>query len=536
MKSGIEELSVLAVRDLRRLTQRAAELWPERVALTFDKTGECITFDELERRSNAFGNALHALGVTEGDRVAVMLRNRAEFPLAWLGIAKIGAIMVPINVFYKSTDAGYLLEHSEAKLIVTAKEFVPLISAIEGRDLKLKNIVSVDDDGDKRAVDLRELVMEAPETAPPVTVLPETLANLQYTSGTTGMPKGCMLSHFFWILFGRTIVTEFGGLSEEDVVLTAQPFYYADPQWVLVMTMLIGAELVVLDRFHPSSFWSKVREHGVTFFYCLGVMPKLLFKTSPGASDRDHSVRFVFCSALSQASHHKIEERWGVPWYELYGMTECGMATLEKPEEHEEVIGTGCIGRATRERELRVVDDEGRRQPRGRVGELILRGPGLMDGYFKNAEATKAMFIDGWLHTGDFAWMDEQGRLYFVGRKKHMIRRSGENISATEVEEVIEKHEQVKITACAPVPDDLRGEEVKAYVVLQDGVDPKSVPPRDLIEFCEQRLAYFKVPRYWTYRDDLPRTPSERIRKEILEDEGEDPRLAAYDKVDDVWR
>ena len=524
------------VQDLKTLTKRAAERWGAGIALTFDENGERLTFNDVERRSNAIGNALRSLGIESGDKVAVMLRNVPEFPLSWLAIAKIGATMVPLNVFYKEVDARYVIAHSEARAIVTADEFVPLITGIEGADMKLEMLISVDGAGEGKAVDLRQLEGQVDEMAPPVDVSPEHLANIQYTSGTTGRPKGCMLSNFYWAELARKVATEFPGLAQGDVMLTAQPFYYMDPQWNFLAALVGGAELVVLDRFHPSTFWQKIREYKVTFFYCLGVMPRLLLKMPSDPADRDHRVRLVVCSAIPPGQHRALEERWGVPWYEAFGMTESGVDILVTPDEHDELVGSGSIGQPVSNREARIVGGDDRPLPRGETGELILRGPGMMDGYFKDAEATATVFRNGWLHTGDLARMDEKGRFYFVGRTKDMIRRSGENISAGEVEETIESHPDVGIAACVPVPDDLRGEEVKAYVVLQAGVTPEALSPEMLIAYCEQRLAYFKVPRYWTYRDDLPRTPSERVMKGDLRKEQDDLRLGAYDKVDDLWR
>jgi crotonobetaine/carnitine-CoA ligase len=180
-----------------------------------------------------------------------------------------------------------------------------------------------------------------------------------------------------------------------------------------------------------------------------------------------------------------------------------------------------------------VVDDTDTDVPAGTVGEMVLRGPDMMDGYFKNEEATAEIFRGGWLHTGDLVRRDEAGRFFYVGRKKEMIRRSGENISAAEVEETIASHPAVRMAACVPVPDEIRGEEVKAYVVLREGA---TAEPAEINAHCEARLAYFKVPRYWTFVDDLPRTPSERIAKHVLVSGVDDLRAGAWDRVDDVWR
>jgi len=292
----------------------------------------------------------------------------------------------------------------------------------------------------------------------------------------------------------------------------------------------------VLDRFHPSTFWHRVRTHRVTWFYCLGVMPKLMLNTPPSPLDREHSVKRVICSAIPRSDHAAIEARWGVPWYEAFGMTESGLDVAVELADHDEAVGTGCIGTPMPGREARVVDADDRPVPAGTAGELVLRGVGLMDGYYRNPAATADAFRNGWLHTGDVVRCDERGRFHYLSRMKDMIRRSGENIAAAEVEEVIMRHPGVRLAAVLAVEDDLRGEEVMAYVVPEGAVAREDVGPEVLSVFCAERLARFKVPRYWKYRDDLPRTPSERIRKEALRDEHEDPRTGAWDRVENRWR
>lgn len=524
------------VQDIKTLVSQAAERWGDKVGLIIDEFNEKLTFMEIETRSNAIAVILQMLGVEQGDRVAVMLKNRSELPLTWLAIAKIGAAMVPLNINYKEFDARYIIEHSEAKVVVTSQEFIPLIKTTQLAVTTLKTIVCVDEAEDPTVVDLRDLITKVAKQPNPVPVYPETLVNIQYTSGTTGHPKGCMLTHGYWLEIVKQFTKQPPELNENDVMLTAQPFYYMDPQWNLLTAITSGAQLVVLDRFHPSNFWEKIRTYGVTFFYCLGIMPTLMFKIPPSPLDRENQVRYVGCSAIPPHLHREIEERWGAPWYELYGMTEAGGVTSVQPEDHDQLLGTGCIGRIDRSKEARVVDDNGQTLPRRQKGELVLRGRGLMNGYFMNQEATEAAFRAGWFHTGDIVRMEENGHLYFVGRKKEMIRRSGENVSAMEVEEVIKLHPGIQYVACVPVPDDLRGEEVKAYVVLKPGETQHSVSPEELVEFCSKNLAYFKVPRYWEYRPELPCTPSERIAKHLLLKEKTDLRLDSFDSIDKIWR
>ncbi|QDS34123.1 AMP-binding protein [Brevibacillus brevis] len=521
------------IQEIKSLTARAAKRWGEKIGLVFDEWNEQLSFQEIEDRSNQIANMLQVLGVGYGDRVAVMLRNQPEFPLVWLALAKLGANIVPINVNYKEYDAQYILHHSEAIVIVTSQEFVSLLHKIKPSLQTLKTILSVDQSDDPNVVDFRTMCETAPTTPTAFTVFPETLVNIQYTSGTTGFPKGCMLSHEYWLTIAKKMVEQHPNLTNSDVLLTAQPFYYMDPQWNLLGAIAVGAKLVVLDRFHPSRFWKKVRQYGVTFFYCLGIMPTLMVKAPRSLLDRENNVRAILCSAIPPHLHRELEERWGAPWYEVFGMTETGGDISVKPHDHDRLLGTGCIGKPDKDRTVRIVDIHNRPVSRGEVGELLLRGLGMMDGYYKDPDATCAAFQGGWFHTGDLVRMDEDGYIYYVGRKKEMIRRSGENISAAEVEEVMKMHPAVQYAACLPVKDEIRGEEIKAYVVVKAG---QTVPPHELISYCTEHLAYYKVPRYWEYRSELPRTPSERIAKHVLANEKADLRIGSYDRIDDSWR
>ncbi len=535
-EGDVSELGLHEVPDVATLSTRAAARWPEKIGLVFDEAGERLTYAEIERRSAEMSGVLRGLGVGFGDRVCVMLRNRAGFPLVWLALARIGAVLVPVNVFYKELDARYILEHSGAKVVVTSGEFVPLLEVVRESLESLEHVLSVDGPAEEDVADLGTLLTSSGE-APPASVYPEDLLSIQYTSGTTGHPKGCMLTHSFWTHKVRKHVAQPDPeLGEGDTLLTAQPFHYIDPQWNFLVSLASGAPLVVLDRFHPSTFWEKAREYGVSFFFCIGAMPTLMLKMPPSERDRDHRVRHIICSGIPPGLHRELEERWGAPWHEWFGMTETGGDVSVKPGEHDALVGTGCIGRPHSTREARIVDDEDRPVPRGTVGELVLRGPGMMDGYYKNPEASREAFRYGWFHTEDQARMDEEGRIFYSGRKKGRIRRSGENISAEEVEAAIESHPGVQSAACVAVPDELRGEEIKAYVVLQSTETPESVDPATLAGHGAERLAYFKVPRYWEYRDELPRTPSERVARHALRDEKPDLRVGSYDRSEEIWR
>lgn len=489
-------------RTLVDALREAARRWPDRAAWTFDP-GERLTFAGVARLTAGYARALGERGVRRGDRVAVMLGNEPAFPLTWLALSTLGAAMVPVNTKYQTEDAGHVLRASGAAVIVAGAAFEPLLRQVRPDVPGLRTVLPA-----------AEVAAAAREVSGDVALAdgpgPGDIANVQFTSGTTGRPKGCLLPHRYWTQLADGLVTEFPYLTARDVMLTAQPFHYIDPQWNVAASLLSGAELVILDGFHPSSFWTKVREHRVTYFYCLGAMPTLLLRMPPDPADRDHAVRAVQCSAIPPALHRELEERWGVPWYETFGMTETGADLRVTDRDHDELVGTGCLGLPAGGRRARIVDAAGQPVPAGQIGEITLAGPGMMDGYLDDPEATARVMRDGWFHTGDLGRMDERGRGYHTGRLKDMIRRGGENISAREVEEVLLTHPAIRLVAVVSVPDEIRGEEAKAYYA-GDGVEPDT-----LAEYCRARLAAFKVPRFWQPAPDLPRTDSERVAKSRL--------------------
>jgi acyl-coenzyme A synthetase/AMP-(fatty) acid ligase len=293
----------------------------------------------------------------------------------------------------------------------------------------------------------------------------------------------------------------------------------------------VGGSLVVMRKFSVSRYWGVVRDHGVTKIHAIASIPVLLLKATPSPKERDHLVHHATCAAVPTEMHRQLVERFGFPWLDNYGSTEAGQMCRMPMEHAEAMIGSGSFGVADPEVAIRVVDEDGRDMPRGTQGEILIRGPEMFRGYLNQPDATAEALRDGWYHTGDLGRMDERGFVYFQGRKKDIIRRSGENLAAAEVEAILRLHPRVLDVAVIPVPDEIRGEEVKAYVQLVSGSTPQSVPPEELAAFCAERLAAFKVPRYIEYRlTDFPRTPSMRIQKEALKQERADLRAGVWDR------
>ena len=505
------------VGNLVDLLSTAAASYGERELLRFGDTS--WSYRQVDEWSSQLAHHLLAAGVATGDRVAIMLPNVVQWAVSWLGVLKAGAAAVPVNVAYQADDLEFVLRDSGARTVLTSVSTIDLVRSV---------VESHEDLAGLAVVDVVALDLAArPTQRPDVAVEANSLANLQYTSGTTGFPKACMLTHDYWARQGW-ITCSVCEVAEDDTVLTSQPFSYMDPQWNLVMVMFAGATLVVLPRFSASGFMDDVRRHGVTVFYVLGTMPALLFKQPPHPEDRDNRLRAVLCSGIPAALHAEIEERWGAPWREGYGMTETGVDLVTHVEDAD-TVGTGVIGRPIPTKRVRVVDADGHDVADDEPGELITSGRPMMLGYWNRPDATAETLRDGWLHTGDLAVRDGQGNIRLVGRLRDMVRRGGENISCVEVEQVLMRSDEVTECAVVAVPDDLFGEEVKAFVQLAVGVPADRATAQRLVEHALVRLARFKVPRYVQFVDSFPKTPSERIAKAALKDRSTSPSGETHD-------
>lgn len=501
------------VFDLDQVIRRAASLWPERRAWHTELDGQSLTFRDINERTWALGEALLREGpLRQGDVVAVMADNTVEFPLAWLALVRRGLTMVPLNPRYGSHDIAHVLANAGVSAIAATAPYVERIEGLErAPGVSVLNLSLLAQHESSGAVPGRGT--DTPLLEP---------ANIQFTSGTTGKPKGCVLGHEYWLHISHTLSEEFPYLNDTDVVLTAQPFYYIDPQWNVSTCLYSGAELIILDGFHPSTFWDRVRHYNVTYFYCLGLMPSLLLAMPATPKDSEHRVRAIEASGIPPSLHADLESRWGVPWLEAFGMTETGADIYVTPDMHAELVGSGCLGIPRPHRQVSIRDSNGHECPPGVIGELFLRGPGMMREYFGDPVATAAAFSGGWFATGDLVEKTSGGALYHRGRSKDMIRRSGENIAAAEVEDVVSSFPEVTTVAILGVADELRGEEVLALVVpkdtsILDNPDALAALTRELRSRCEERLAVFKVPRYWRWVSDLPRSASERVLKKEID-------------------
>lgn len=517
--------------NIGTLIDEAAAASGDQVLWNFFETGHTITYAQMRRVVNGLAARFADLGIVKGTHVAVMLPNIPEMPLAWLALGRIGAVMVPVNVSYRERELAHVVNDADVSFIIAHGDCIATVEGCRGDSLiqvppERTIVVQGEAVG---AVAWSELVSEPRETfEPPEAVGHDDLLNIQYTSGTTGFPKGCMLSQRYWISSGK--VNAFRDGRRYERILASTPFFYMDPQWLLLMTLYQRGTLFVAARQSTSRFMEWVRAYRINF--CL--LPWVLHSQPGHRDDASNEIVRVNVYGVPRDLHAGLEQRYDLNAREAFGMTEIGPAMF-MPIERSDMVGSGSCGIPCPFRECKVVDEEGRTLPAGEVGELLVRGPGIMLGYYKNPEATASAFCEGWFRTGDLFLVDENGFHTIVGRKKDMIRRSAENIAAREVEAVLNAVPAVAEVAVIGVPDPLRGEEVKAYIKLKDDVLAGAGTLAAIIEAATRQLAPFKVPRFYAFRDEFPRTASLKIAKQVLSKEAENLRAGSFDRVENRW-
>lgn len=520
----------------RFVADRAAALGDKTLLDVFDRA-ETATYAEAHARSNRIANALAGLGVKKGDRVALMMPNRIDYPLTWFALAKRGAVHVPVNTRYTPREIAYVTGDSGATLMIVDRSFLDTALAMDPRPAGLPDdrILVVDGPAPAGLGDFHALVAAAPDTDPPDPgVTPDDLMNIQYTSGTTGFPKGCMLSHDYWLLTGQTAF-HWDAVPAERL-LTAQPFFYMDPQWQLLKTMVAGGTLFVAPQLSSTRYIGWVKAHGVDW----AQFPLLMTRQPEAPGDGATKLRQVATFGWDGETCRAFRRRFRAIAREGFGMTEIGLATWVPPE-LDALYDSASVGFDAPFRETTIRDEAGRPVPPGVRGELWARGRSLFKGYWNKPEANADSFRaaeDGglpWFRTGDLFEANGHGCLWLVGRLKDMIRRSSENIAAREVEAVIRELDSVEDAAAVPVPDIKRGEEVKIYVQLKAGLDPGACPPEAILAHARARLAAFKVPRFLAYVESFPRGVSNKIEKRHLVAGVTDLRAGAYDAEAGRW-
>jgi acyl-CoA synthetase (AMP-forming)/AMP-acid ligase II len=509
--------------NIDTLLTEAATAAPDTIACQFIATDETVTYARLREEVSRIAAGMYALGIRHGIKVAVMLPNTSAFPLTWLALARIGGVMVPVNIRYTGRELNYAVTDSEATFVILDAAYLPVLEDA-ALGLSARHVIVV---GEPSASfinwDRLRTTSPAPPPTPPAI---DDLMNIQYTSGTTGLPKGCMLAQRYWLTCAKSYAT-CDGLRYRRI-LSANPFFYMTPQWLLLMAFYQRATLYVAPHLSLSRYADWMRIYQIEFCW----FPQdAHIAVSPTQVDRDNTMIRANLSLHRKELHAAIEQRFGFPLRTAFGMTEIGMG-LYTPLAASEMTGSGSCGIPGPFREARIADLNGNTVSAGQDGELLFRGPGLLQAYWRKPDATQAAFHGDWFRSGDLARQDSRGFVTIVGRIKEMIRRAGENISATEVESVLLALPGVAEAAAVPVPDAQRGEEVKAYLVLQEGITQTGLTPERVIAHCRTQLASFKVPRYIEYRSTpLPRSTSGKVQKPTLLAETDDLRRNSWDRL-----
>lgn len=496
----------------------SAARWPERPFLNvLQETADIyncaageISYRAAQQIVGGYKDQISAAGYREGQRVMLLLENRPEYFLWWMAFNALELSVVPINPDLREAELSYMIEHAEPVLAIS----------IENRCEELRDAAAKVGS----AMDVIALGQPLPKCHTDVCIAARDgamEAALLYTSGTTGSPKGCILTNEYFIEAGRWYATATGVCAintDGERMITPLPIFHMNAMAFSFMAMVaVGGCLTALDRFHPRTWWDSVRDSKATCLHYLGVMPSMLMGAKPSENDTNHTVRFGFGAGIDPKLHAAFEDRFGFPLSEGWAMTETGAGGTICANREPRVIGKSSIGSPDEKVEARLVDDAGNDAEQG---ELLVRAAGddprkgFFAGYFKNEAATQEAWEGGWFHTGDIVRREPDGTMYFVDRKKNVIRRSGENIAAVEVESALAKHPDIEGVAVAAVPDEIRGDEVFACIIAKGTPSPDLA--HQITTWCLTQLAYYKAPGYIAFVDSLPVTATQKLQRATL--------------------
>jgi long-chain acyl-CoA synthetase len=496
------------MRTIRHIVDRQARERPDATWLIAPETGATMTFAQLQCNSQDLTRFLLGAGLKKGDKVALMLHNSFQTARLLIGVMYGGFMVAPLNLLAQPSQLTYVLQHSDTRIIFTSEEFAQrLEAALAGLDHGI-TIIAIDPD----AATLFEHAHLPDASLPEVSEADDAL--LMYTSGTTGKPKGCVLSNRS-VVAGGEFTSSAHELAATDRVLCAMPLYHINGQIVTTVAPLVhGGSVVMPQRFSVSNYWELVARHQCTW---INVVPTIIayLMNAPTPKDKGLDVtRVKFCRSASAPLppelHRAFEVKFGIGIIETFGMTETNAPCFTNPYDPKK-RKIGSPGTAWGN-EAKVIDpNTGKEQPRGTPGELMIRGDNVMTGYYKDPENTaKTLEPDGWLHSGDLGYMDEDGFVFVTGRIKELIIKGGENIAPREIDEALLKHPAVLEAAAVGIPDANYGQEIMACVILKSGMECSI---ETLTAFAVQELGKYKTPKVIKFVGELPKGPSGKVQR-----------------------
>ncbi|MCP4716823.1 MAG: AMP-binding protein [Deltaproteobacteria bacterium] len=521
-------MDVIGTKTVRDVIELKVQQFGDKEFIVFeDREGNVIsyTYRQVDEMINKYANILLGKGIEKGDKVTVHMLNSPEYLFSWFACAKIGAVMIPTNVLSGAFELEYYLEFSESVAIITEPNYMEMFSGLQEKCPKVKQIflarTSPRYPSQKLypgAVVIADLLKDTSAELPPVELHNEDDLMWLFTSGTTSRPKAVQLTHANAV-FSGIFGAQAWKVTDADRHFIVLPLFHVNGQFISVMpTLTAGATLVMAEVFSATKYMAQVRCHGATTTSLVAATLKMVYNQPPEELDAENNLRVVmYAIAIPEEVWEGFEKRFDVKLCDLWGMTETLGATTVNPTAG--VLKRNCIGMPRMENAIKVIDEKGNEVEPGTVGEVVVKGvPGrtIMKAYYNNPEATAETVKDGWLYTGDNAYMDEDGYFHFVDRKKDMIKRSGENVAATEVEYVISLNPKVKEVAVIGVPDPIRDEAIMACVILNPG---DTCEEQEIIDWCADKLAKFKVPGFVKFMEDFPRTSIGKVQKNIIKKE-----------------
>jgi len=473
---------------------------------------ETISYEAFGNQVNILANSLKSLGFQKGDFIHVLVQNSPGTLIAYFAIQKIGAVAGPVNGWWKATEIEYLLNDSRGKGLIIEDQFVPMLKEIRSRCPHLETVIEVGPSPHPDHISFQKL-MQTGDTTPVICpCCDEDIAYIFYTSGTTGNPKGVLLSHRN-VLADVDGVTQALRLEERQTVLCFLPLFHVNAMLTCTFSLGIGLTLVLRKTFSASEFWEVVDRYKVNFWSAVPAVYQILL-TDPSRQKFDiSSLKFGICGAapLTPETFNRFQEVFNIPIVEGYGLTEVTCVSTLNPREGIRKIGS--IGLALPGQLVKIVDETGSECAPHQTGEIIIGGDAVMKGYFNRYQETAETIVNGFLHTGDVGYKDEDGYIFIVDRIKDMVIRGGENIYPKEIDNLLATHPKIQEAATIGVPDAIQGEEVKVYVIPLD----ESLTEEEVVDFCRKNLAAFKIPKYVEILDqDLPRSPIGKVLKKDL--------------------
>ncbi|QQZ08274.1 fatty acid--CoA ligase family protein [Heyndrickxia vini] len=482
-----------------------------------------VSYAEFDGAVTKFASGLAQLGVQKGDHIALLLGNSPHFVIALYGAMRLGATVIPINPIYTPDEIGYIVTNGDVKAIVALDLLVPLAEKMGSLLPKVENYIICESDPTKKmefpantkmksfssVVSSGRIEFEGPE------LLEDDVAVILYTSGTTGRPKGAMLTHKNLYSNAKDI-GDYLKMNSDDTVITTLPMFHVFSLSVVVNAPLIsGSTIIIVPKFSPKDIFRLIKKYQATVFAGVPTMYNFLYQYPEGNPSDFSSLRLCISggSSLPVALLKNFEKKFNVFVSEGYGLSEASPVTCFNPLDRPRKAGS--IGTNIIHVENKVVNELGEELPPGQVGELVVRGPNVMKGYYNMPEETAVTIRDGWLYTGDLAKMDEEGYFYIVDRKKDMVIVGGFNVYPREVEEVLYEHPDVVEAAVIGVPDPEQGEVVKCFVVRKNDALTEAV----LMEYCKQHLAKYKLPHSIEFIEELPKNTTGKILRRALKDQ-----------------